>query len=93
MYKSPINIIYKDIQAKQECLLLQAIQECGIDVDKDELIKALDYDRRQYDKGFRDGYEKGLEEAKIKAWCEKHCHPGALCPDGYCIEAREGAKK
>ena len=31
------------------------IKRYNIDVDKDELIRALNYDRNQYDKGYADG--------------------------------------
>ena len=31
------------------------IKRYNIDVDKDELIRALDYDRKQYDIGYADG--------------------------------------
>jgi len=42
-------------------LTFQAIERVGITVDKDELIKALQYDRDQYDKGFRDGVKSERE--------------------------------
>jgi hypothetical protein len=35
--------------------VFKAIQDYGIVVDKEELIKALQYDRGQYEKGFADG--------------------------------------
>lgn len=28
--------------------------KCGVNVDKEELLKALKYDREQYEKGYRD---------------------------------------
>lgn len=40
---------------QQEEQTLQAIQKVGIKVDKDELVKALAYDRGQYEKGYADG--------------------------------------
>lgn len=39
----------------------------GIYVDKEELIKALRYDRQQYDKGYADGYSKGYEQGRKEA--------------------------
>ena len=54
-YKSPINIIYQGFQTKLEGDIYEAIHSYGIDVDKDELVKALKYDRDQYKKGFADG--------------------------------------
>lgn len=29
---------------------------------------------------------------EVQKWCKRHCHPGAYCPDGYCIEALEAVK-
>lgn len=55
MYKSPIDLIYDHLVTEQENEVFKAVVRCGIDVDKDELIKALAYDRRQYDFGYADG--------------------------------------
>ena len=55
MYEPPIEIIYKDMQTKVENNVFAAVQEYGIAVDKEELIKALQYDRDQYERGYRDG--------------------------------------
>lgn len=63
-YSSPIELIYSDIQMKLEDSACEAVQSVGINVDKDELIKALQYDRDQYHKGFTDGYEQGIEVGK-----------------------------
>lgn len=53
-YQSPINIITNKIKAKIEDEILTAVQKVGVDVDKDELLKALAYDRDQYQKGYND---------------------------------------
>ena len=55
MYKSPIDLIYDHLVTEQENEVFKAVVRCGVDVDKDELIKALAYDRRQYDLGYADG--------------------------------------
>lgn len=62
MYLSPINIVEKPITYKLDDVILSAVGEVGIYVDKDELLKALEYDRDQYSKGFRDGYNKRISE-------------------------------
>ena len=54
-YLSPVNIIYQGVQTKMEGDTFEAILSYGVDVDKDELVKALRYDRDQYRKGFSDG--------------------------------------
>ena len=55
MYKSPIDVIYQDIERKFENYIVRAVQKCDINVDKDELVRALQYDREQYEKGYADG--------------------------------------
>lgn len=66
MYESPIEVIFGEIQNKVsedlEGLVYQAIQNVHVNVDKEELIKALNYDREQYEKGYRDGYRAKEEE-------------------------------
>lgn len=54
MYKSPIDIILGEFELKFEDAICKAVRDVGIVVDKDELIKALKYDRDQYDKGYMD---------------------------------------
>lgn len=58
MYESPIDRIYEEIQTKiiehEENQILQAVQNCGITVDKEELTRALMHDRQQYEKGYAD---------------------------------------
>lgn len=58
MYESPITLIKKqigpDIEIDIEKQVYKVIYEYGIDVDKEELLKALEYDRFQYDKGYED---------------------------------------
>ena len=55
MYESPIEVYYKEFRTKVENDIVKAIQEYGISVNKEELIEALQYDRGQYEKGYRDG--------------------------------------
>lgn len=65
-YRSPIEIIQGKLETKIENDIMTAVQRYGIRVDKEELIKALDYDRKQYMKGYEDGrkaFEKELLEA------------------------------
>lgn len=64
-YKSPVETISQQVQAKFEGDVMELIHSYGINVDKDELIKALQYDRDQYRKGFADGCKGTMD--KIKA--------------------------
>ena len=70
MYESPIRIVIDDMTRKiiqqQEDYVIEEIQKINVDVDKEELIKALKYDREQYEYGYKDGYEQGFEDAKQK---------------------------
>lgn len=44
-------------------VLLKGIIDLGIKVDKEELLKALKYDRDQYNKGYEDGYKAGVKSS------------------------------
>ncbi len=59
-YKSPIEIVATQLRIDREKSLekgiFEAIQSVDITVDREELIKALRYDRDQYEKGYTDGY-------------------------------------
>lgn len=62
MYKSPIEMFYGGLQMEQENNILKAVQDVGVHVDRAELIKALMYDRQQYQKGYADGYNEGVKQ-------------------------------
>lgn len=53
-YKSPIDVIMERMNISYENGICKAVQNAGIDVDKNELRKALRYDRGQYQKGYAD---------------------------------------
>lgn len=59
-YESPIEMTVGDLQTQivreGENEVVKAIQKIDIHVNREELIRALEYDRRQYEKGFEDGY-------------------------------------
>lgn len=58
MYKSPIEIklndIVSDAVGKADEYIVSFVQQVGVNVDKDELIKALKFNREQYEKGWND---------------------------------------
>lgn len=72
MYESPIDIIYGEMQTRMEKEICHAVQEVGINVNKDELVSALMYDRNQYEKGYEDAkkevLKEVLEEARKAGW-------------------------
>lgn len=80
-YNNPITMIsrfvdeqIKEQQTQEETAIMSEItRKIGIDIDKDELIKALNYDRHQYEKGFDDGRFSGICEVKSKLVHLNHC--------------------
>ena len=66
MYTSPIEKIYGEVQTQivqeDEKMVMKAIREVGVNVDKETLIKALQYDRNQYTKGYEDGKNDVLDK-------------------------------
>lgn len=65
-YESPIEFIQGAITAKFEDEVMRYVQSYEINVDRDELIKALAYDREQYEKGYADA--KAEFEPKHGRW-------------------------
>lgn len=61
-YESPIKIIADELKTKMEGDVMTTIQSYGITVDKEALLKALEYDREQYEEGYHDGYNDAVAE-------------------------------
>lgn len=60
MYEPPIEIMVKDVcqdigKKTDDAIMLEITRQFDVNVNKEELIKALKYDRGQYEKGFADG--------------------------------------
>lgn len=75
MYESPISEMVNDICLKMQdfhdAKVVEAVQNVGINVNKDELISALSYDRKQYDKGYADGIAtKKILITRINEWLD-----------------------
>lgn len=66
-YEPPINIDYimREQEKQLEKDVLKVIASYNITVNSDELVKALQYDRNQYEKGYKAGYEKGYHDGRI----------------------------
>lgn len=92
-YEAPIEInIEEDFPdsgsmavSEIENMIFSAVLKVGITVDKEELIKALRYDRGQYEKGYVDGSLAAAAEVEFfkKRICE-FCGvttPGSADPD------------
>lgn len=69
MYESPIQRIVGEMQTRmmqqeEDSMMMQVRQQVGYAVDKEELLKALQYDREQYRKGYSDALETIKEKIK-----------------------------
>lgn len=69
-YESPITLIIQqlttDFAQKRDEAIWEAVfnEKVAVDIDKDELIKALRYDRGQYEQGYAKGYYAGYNANK-----------------------------
>ena len=88
MYESPIELIFSEFQDmiinQTEHQTLKAIQRIGVNVDKNELLKALAYDRGQYQKGFKDGMKIFIEEYRNQI----KTYTGMFTDDDFYISLR-----
>lgn len=77
-WEPPITRIYEDIRnemvrQEEENCMYAIEQSIGYKVDKEALIKALQYDKGQYDRGYMDGAKETFvgELNKLKEEIEK----------------------
>ena len=97
MYESPIEKIYGELQVQMakedENMVMNAVRKVGINVNKEELIKALHYDRNQYTKGYKDGKSDVLD--KIRAEIENQCDliKKDYCKDCYDCDSVMGVRE
>lgn len=72
-WESPIAMATKrlssEIAKKTDETIWNAVLETNVKVDKEELIKALKYDREQYSKGYIAGYEDAY--LNLPRWARK----------------------
>ena len=66
-YHPPIELIYDKVTMDVEDDVVTAVQRLNINVNKEELLKALEYDRGQYEKGYADA----MAEAIPVEWINK----------------------
>lgn len=72
MYESPIDIIQREVSRVVEehnkeletHIMYKVNKEYGINVDKQELLRALSYDRQQYNQGYDDGRDRALDDMR-----------------------------
>lgn len=60
MYDCPIKTFFTaspiEMRENYQGLVVQAVQKVGIDVDKEELIKAIQNDRERYEAAYQKGW-------------------------------------
>ena len=70
MWESPIKVVETalDCMTKEfeDSVMLEITKQYGVYVDKQELEKALVYDRKQYEKGYSDAKGEFIQELKSK---------------------------
>lgn len=67
-YISPIIITQEKILEEVEEDIYKTVVKYGFVVNKEELMKALKYDRDQYNVGYQMGYEVGYKAGKEAIW-------------------------
>ena len=89
MYESPIRIIESAIDSfqkslikeKEDAIILEVQRSLGVDVDRGGLLRALQYDRFLYDKGYSDG-KRDAEAALVR--CKECKEWGGVVYGGRC---------
>ena len=84
MYEPVATFIKGQTETFLEGELLKVTQQMGLDVDRDELLKALQYDRGQYEKGYQDGCRDSRKQGR---W-ERHYYDSGeqIGDEWYCSE-------
>lgn len=88
-YESPIAVyqtqqeMIQCISEKQDELVFAKVRQV-VDVNKSELIKALQYDRDQYKKGYEDGLKDAVPVDRLKDLCERWVDACTMCVHMEC---------
>ena len=92
MYQSPISIyetaMETIIEHRENAIFAKVQDAFDVQVDKKELIRALQYDRGQYEKGFQDG----VASAEVVKWIPvsermpERFQPVIICRNGGKVE-------
>lgn len=65
-YENPITGYIRQfsqqiMEQRENAIVAQINEQIGVNVDKNELIRALNYDRNQFNEGYRKGYRDAAE--------------------------------
>ena len=61
-YESPIKIVLGEMQSKMENDIVSSVQSYSVEIDKEELIKLINYDRHQFQMGYISGLKWALNK-------------------------------
>ena len=90
MYESPIEMVFSDLVSdavkKADEYIVACFQQVGVKVDKDELVKALEFDRGQYEKGWNDR-DSQIVRCKDCRWFENDGYHTNCQIMRFCVEA------
>jgi hypothetical protein len=93
MYKSPIELLITDIcnqvLEQQNEAIHQAVLHYVPNVDRDELVKALEYDRSQYEEGYMDGKADAMAELVRCKDCKHYGYEPYDNGDKCCVRWEE----
>ena len=88
MYESVISLISGGIASQLDNEVYKAIERVGVAVNKEELIRALSYDRQQYEKGYADG--RADSQRRTGRWIiEGHRRRCDKCGTSLCMIDRD----
>lgn len=77
MYESPIEILAgvtnHVMRETEDGIVCEVRKQLGVNIDKEELTKALQYDRHQYERGYADGKNHSSEWIPL-TWDESKCN-------------------
>ena len=89
-YQSPIEVIQTQMRNQIEGEIYKAVMNVGVNIDKEELLKALQYDREQYQKGYKDRDDQIVRCKDCKYHDEKDgknfCDCGNRPDDWFCAD-------
>ena len=97
MYESPISMekrVRQNIRESVDGKIYEAVLDVDVHVNRDELLRALRYDRDQYAKGYEDGKRDAERHGRwiyqedddlFEAWVDcSVCHISTLGETPYC---------
>lgn len=83
MVMTPLSIAYEEVKKGIDGQIIESVlkatQAVNVTVDKEELLRALRYDRDQYDKGYADAKAEIIHCEDCEWWTKQECSPQGRC--------------